>query len=73
MPMMNAAGPPSGVAPDTAPAGPGMQGRQQQIVQQLRAMDHERLVMLALQLISRLQELEARMAGGATQGPPPGR
>jgi len=55
--------------------GAGMQpqagGQQAQIVQQLRQMDHEQLVMVTLQLITRLQELQARMGAGAPQGGTP--
>lgn len=40
--------------------GPVMERQQAQVLQQLRQMDHEQLVMLALQLINRLQELETQ-------------
>lgn len=46
-------------------------GQQQQIVNRLRQMDHEELVMLALQLIMRLQEIEMQMQGQAGGGQPP--
>lgn len=41
-------------------AGPQMMGGagQNQMVQQLRQMDHEQLVMLTMQLIARLQQIE---------------
>lgn len=46
-------------------------GGQQQIVNRLRQMDHEELVMLALQLIMRLQEIEMQMQGQVGGGQPP--
>lgn len=46
-------------------------GGQQQIVNRLRQMDHEELVMLAFQLIMRLQEIEMQMQGQAGGGQPP--
>ena len=46
-------------------------GGQQQIVNRLRQMDHEELVMLALQLIMRLQEIEMQIQGQAGGGQPP--
>lgn len=58
------------------PPGGGMAGGmagggQQQIVNRLRQMDHEELVMLALQLIMRLQEIEMQMQRQAGGGQPP--
>ena len=57
------------------PPGGGMAGGmagggQQQIINRLRQMDHEELVMLALQLIMRLQEIEMQMQGQAGEGQP---
>lgn len=76
MPMMNGAGPPQGTGPMTGRQ-QGMQQQQagmqqQQLVQQLRQMDQEQLVKLALDLITRLKQIEGQQpqAGGQTQQGP---
>jgi|GEM_PF-2624052 len=60
----------AGMAPPQG-AGMGAGGQQAQLVQQLRQMDHEQLVMLTMQLIMRLRQLEgaAQQAGGQMQPP----
>ena len=63
--------PPEGGMPGGMAGGPAGGGQQQQIVNRLRQMDHEELVMLALQLIMRLQEIEMQMQGQAGGGQPP--
>jgi len=74
MPDMNGAGPVQGTGPMTGRqmgtgAPTGTQTQQPQIVQELRQMDHEQLVMVAVQLITRLQELQARMQPATNQQP----
>ena len=49
----------------------GAGGGQPQVVQELRQMDHEQLVSLAAQAITRLQQIEQQMGGGQPQGGQP--
>lgn len=70
-PAGGAAGPGQGMQ-----QGPGNQ--QSQEIQQLRQMDHEQLVMLAYQLLTRVKQLQSALQqtqggspGGQPQGQPP--
>ena len=74
------AGPaPAGPGPDMGAGGPpppGPGGPHAELAQELRQLDQEQLVELAVQLITRLQEIESQMGaegpGGPAGGPAPG-